>query len=202
LRFPSSPQAPAQILQESFMHRMSRLFLVAAPFVALTVPMGAAAALSDAGGTHVRFLAIGPAGMKITGEASTVKVIEEGPKVTIVVPLTPLQTGISLRDSHMREKYLEVSKFPDARLSVARSALKLPQEGASSEGDAPGELSLHGRTRPVKVHYHVKLAGGVYQASGTLRVDMTEYGIETPGYLGVSVKPGVDITVEFQAKDR
>jgi len=185
------------------MHRSLGSRLTTGIFFALsTMSVEAVAALADAGGAHVRFTAVGPAGMKIAGDGSQVTAREVSSRLVIAVPLAQLHTGIGLRDSHMREKYLEVSKFPEARLSVARDSLKLPAEGATSEGDAAGELSLHGRTKPVKFHYRVKLGGGVYRVSGALHLDMTDYGIEAPSYLGVSVKPGVDVDIEFQAKDR
>lgn len=185
------------------MRKLTPFALVVITTVAIPMAESAAlAALASVGSSHVRFTAIGPAGMKIAGDGSSVNASEAASKVVVSVPLAPLHTGIGLRDTHMREKYLEVQKFPEARLLVAKDSLKLPSEGAATEGDAPGELSLHGRTRPVRFHYKVKRAAGVFQVSGTLHIEMTDYGIEAPSYLGVSVKPGVDVDVEFQAKDR
>jgi len=184
------------------MRKLGRLVSVAlATITAAATEHAALAALASVGSGHVHFTAVGPAGMKIGGDSSAVNASEAAAKLTISVPLAPLHTGIGLRDTHMRDKYLEVQKFPEARLLVAKDSLKLPQEGATTEGDAPGELSLHGRTKPVKFHYKLKLASGVYRVSGYLHIEMTDYGIEAPSYLGVSVKPGVDIDVEFQAKN-
>jgi hypothetical protein len=36
-----------------------------------------------------------------------------------------------------------------------------------------------------------------YDVQGETKVDMRDFGIETPTYLGISVKPPVDITVSF-----
>src|SRR5579863_2237042 len=35
-------------------------------------------------------------------------------------PLATLDTGVGLRDKHMKDEYLEVQKFPEAKLVVAK----------------------------------------------------------------------------------
>jgi polyisoprenoid-binding protein YceI len=159
------------------------------------------AALSSAKDPHVTFGASGPAGMKIEGTTSELSVADDGDRVVITVPLGNLSTGIGLRDHHMREKYLEVPKFPTATLTVARSALKFPQAGDHATAEVPGMLLLHGQTRPVSVHYEAKASGTTFDAKGSLHVNMNDFGITVPVYLGVTVKPDVDIAASFQVAD-
>jgi polyisoprenoid-binding protein YceI len=113
------------------------------------------------------------------------------------VPLSNLATGIALRDRHMKEKYLEVQKYPDATLTVARSSLKVPPSGAHATADAPATLTLHGATRPVTVHYEASGEGDGLSVNGTFHVKMDEFGIAVPSYLGVTVKPDVDVHATF-----
>jgi polyisoprenoid-binding protein YceI len=80
---------------------------------------------------------------------------------------------------------------------VSRGALKLPPAGGSIEVDAPGTLTLHGKTRPVTVHYDAKADATGFAAHGKFRVNMGEYGITVPTYLGVTVKPEVDVSASF-----
>jgi polyisoprenoid-binding protein YceI len=157
----------------------------------------AAAALSAATDAHVGFAASGPAGMKIEGTTTDLTVADDGANVTVDVPLANLGTGIALRDHHMKEKYLEVPKYPSTTLVVARTALKFPSNGERVEGDAPGSLKLHGQTHPVSVHYDAKGDGAGYLVHGRLHVNMNDYGITVPTYLGVTVKPDVDVTASF-----
>jgi polyisoprenoid-binding protein YceI len=117
--------------------------------------------------------------------------------VTIAVPLANLTTGISLRDSHMRDKYLEVPKFPETTLTIARSALKIPNKGEGVQADVPATLTLHGQSRPVTVHYEARNDGPV-SANGRFHLVMTDYGITVPSYLGVTVKPDIDINASFK----
>jgi polyisoprenoid-binding protein YceI len=181
------------------MYRRPGFSIVALGLALFTVSATGNAAFSSASDGHVTFDAAGPAGFKIEGKTSEVSVSEVNGNVVITVALAHLTTGIDLRDSHMRDKYLEVPKFPTAVLTVARTALQLPAAGAQVEADAPATLTLHGTTRPVTVHYSSKSDGASCQTSGKLHINMNEYGITVPSYLGVTVKPEVDIVASFRA---
>lgn len=168
--------------------------------VVLLVGHGVANAVVRKGPAHVRFVAIGPMGMKIEGNSTTLDVKDDGHTAVIAVPLAPLKTGIGLRDRHMRDEYLEVSRFPDARLAVDDGAARLPDDKPAVDAAVRGKLTLHGQTRAVLVHYHAARSRDGIDVTGTLHIDMTDYGIRVPSYYGVTVKPGVDIDVEFQVQ--
>lgn len=170
--------------------------LVPAAFVAV-LALGANAKIAASGGS-VEFTAVGPAGLKINGKTSEVIASEDGQNVVVTVPLAKIDTGIALRNSHMRDKYLETGKYPNAVLTVAKGAVGLPNGGS---GEANGTLALHGKQKPVKFHYNVKKEGAEYAVSGTVHVNMSEFGIEQPSFAGASVKPDVDVAVSFRAKD-
>ncbi len=155
------------------------------------------AALSSPSDTKVSFLASGPAGLEIEGTTPDLVVADAGGSVELTVPLAKLTTGIDLRDKHMKEKYLEIAKFPSAILTVSRAALKLPAGGAPVELDVPGTLLLHGTTKPVTVHYDAKPEGAGLAAHGKFHINMNDYGIQVPTYLGITVKPEVDVTASF-----
>lgn len=172
-------------------------FGVAVLFVAAT----ASAALGQASNAAVSFLASGPGGLKIEGKTSELQVIEEGGKVRFVVPLGRLDTGIEIRNKHMREKYLEVPKFPNAELVVDRASLKFPADGQESTGQANGTMTIHGVSKPVAVNYRAKRSGNSYDLSGTLKINIKEYGVDVPSYLGVTVKPDVDLSISARVQD-
>jgi polyisoprenoid-binding protein YceI len=155
------------------------------------------AALSAATDSKVSFQASGPAGMKIEGTTAELSVADDGVNVVTTVALGNLTTGIGLRDHHMKEKYLEVAKYPVAILTIPRSALKVPHAGEQSSADVAGSVQLHGQTRPVSVHYEAKGEGPSLSVRGTFHVNMNEFGISVPVYLGVTVKPDVDVSASF-----
>jgi polyisoprenoid-binding protein YceI len=172
----------------------------AALLAMVTFSLVAAAKLSKTGGSTSGFKAAGPAGMNIDGKTSDLSVADDGTTITITIPLGNISTGIEIRDKHTKE-YLEVATYPTAELKVARAAIKFPAAGAESSGDARGSMKIHGQTRDVSFHYSAKLDGDTFSVKGTSRVNMNDFGMKTPSYLGVSVKPDVDVYTNFQAKD-
>ena len=172
---------------------------VTAALTALLVTAVAEAKLSRGGPATTTFTASGPGGLKIVGTTHDLDVVDDGQTVTISVPLANLTTGIALRDKHMKEKYLQVPSFPNATFKVPRSAL--PGVGASGEADVPGTMNIHGQNHPVTVHFKAQGAGTTSNVDGTAHVNMKDYGIEVPSYLGVTVKPDVDLAVHFVARD-
>lgn len=177
---------------------LRRVGIASASMALLTLSTAGYAGLSAASDAHVGFEVSGPAGLKIDGTTGDLTAVEDGGNVVLTVSLANLTTGIGLRDQHMREKYLEVPKFPATTLTVARSALTVPASGQKSAGDAPATLNLHGQSRPVTVHYESKADGTAVVTSGTFHINMNDFGITVPTYLGVTVKPGVDVTATFK----
>ena len=190
--------------------RFVRSFAVGASLLAtVAFPLVAAAKLSKTGSSSTVFNVSGQAGLTIAGTTSDMTIVDDGNsdmtivddgnKVTITVPLANIDTGIPLRNQHTKDA-LEVSKCPNAILQVARSALKFPAAGSASSGDAAGQLTIHCQTKPVTFHYSAKVAGAVYTITGTTSINMTDYGVNPPSYLGVTVKPAVGINTSFQAQ--
>ena len=183
------------------MNKLSIRSAFAVLLTALSVSVVADAKFVRKGESNVTFRATGPAGMKFDGRTHELSVSEDGGSVVVAVPLSGLSTGIALRDKHMKEKYLEVPKYPKAELRVARSSLKIPADGAETTGDSSGRVDLHGKNKVLPFHYVAKREGDLVKVVGSLRLNMKEFDVEVPSYLGVTVKPEVDITVRFETKD-
>lgn len=185
------------------MSRSSRPVLATSLLGALVLLAAAStadAALGRARGGVATVRATGPGGMNIEGKTSEVTVSEQDNKVHFVVPLGRVDTGIELRNKHMRN-YLEADRYPTAELVVDRSALKFPADGQDVSASAPGTMLLHGQSKPVTVNYRARRTGASYDVSGTTRVNINDYGIKTPSYLGVSVKPDVEIKLQATVDD-
>ena len=104
--------------------------------------------------------------------------------------LKALKTGISLRDRHMHDKYLETSKYPKASLS---SEIKLV-------GDSPysfkGMMKLHGVEKEVEGLMTINdLERGDFGFE--FNVDLSEFGIEIPSFMGVTVAETVVVSVDI-----
>jgi polyisoprenoid-binding protein YceI len=147
----------------------------------------------------VNFLAVGkPSALKIHGKAT-------GPEAKLELSdtrltgaaefdMNSLTTGIDLRDRHMKEKYLQVKEHPKARLTLTDAPVD-PAFAAtlsnSSERPFKAKLQLHGQEREVEGTYTAK--DGLVQAK--FQIKLTDYGIEIPSYLGITVAESVDVNV-------
>jgi polyisoprenoid-binding protein YceI len=145
--------------------------------------------ISDA---EVLFVAHGSLGMRIEGKTADLSVSRSGDALEFVVRLETLQTGIDVRDRHMRDEVFEVQRFPLARLRV----LHPPPPAATTSGTALGELTVHGQTRPVNVAFKLKPRSG-YDVTASFRMDLRDYGMTAPTYLGISVKPQIDVSADL-----
>ena len=168
---------------------MNRRPLILALLLAVaTVAIPAYAALVSYGVAHVRFKIAGPAGMTINGKSEDLTVNEKDGVLMVEVPLTDLKTGIGLRDKHLRG-YLNTKKYPKATLHVTRSALKVPANKESLEGKAQGRFTLHGKTREVPFTYKASNKNNQYRVQGRTKIDIRDFDIDVPCYLGVCTKP-------------
>lgn len=167
--------------------------------VAVALPGVVGATLSATGTPEVKFEARATAGLTIVGSTHEMLVEDDGTKLAVRVSLRRLATGIDLRDRHMKE-HLDTAHFRNAELSVQRSALRVPTTG-TIRASARGTLTLHGKTRPISFRYTAEHRGNVIQVRGTARVDMTQFGIEPPSYLGMSVEPVVQVSAGFDVQD-
>lgn len=147
----------------------------------------------------VQFTGIGPGGFKMVGKTAALSLVQDDKALTFVVALADLTTGIALRDRHMREKYLEVAKFPDVRLAVPLASLPNPAAGASTAGELKGTLSLHGKQREIPFKYEASCTvANVCTAKGSFTINIKEFDIVVPSYLGITLKPDVVVEAQFE----
>jgi polyisoprenoid-binding protein YceI len=96
------------------------------------------------------------------------------------VATATIKTGLPLRDDHMKNKYLEVAKYPKAYL----------RDVVATGGKFKATLEAHGVKKPVTGDYQV--VGNKVQAK--FKINQTEFGIPKTKYMGV----GADDEVEMQ----
>ena len=122
-------------------------------------------------------------------------------KGELSVELTTIDTGISLRNQHLREKYLQVAKgtgFDKASFSEIRVS---EATGGEFEGRSAftGSLVLHNMKRQVTGTAEIRRLGTSVRVEATFPVTLTDFGIEPPEYLGVGVANRVMVKVQFSA---
>src|ERR1051325_4834089 len=100
------------------------------------------------------------------------------------VDLMKLETGISLRDRHLRNNYLEVQK--GAEYAVAKMEnIKVQHLGGKTTFTAT--LMVHGQQRPISGTAEVQQDGKGYRVDATFPVQISAFQIPAPTYLSVGV---------------
>jgi polyisoprenoid-binding protein YceI len=118
-------------------------------------------------------------------------------KGALTVDLQTLETGIGLRDKHLKANYLEVEKgpeFAEARLQDIRV------ERLKGKTQFRGLLTLHGQTREVTGTADIKPNGSGYRMEATFPVKVADFQIPEPTYLGVGVADEVIVRVNLNAQ--
>jgi polyisoprenoid-binding protein YceI len=117
----------------------------------------------------------------------------------VVVDLRTLDTGISLRNEHLREKYLEVDKGPDYGQAVlSEIVLKgLNPDAPTGKGSFTASLTLHGVKKAVAGAVDAHPAGDGLRVKASFPVNLSDHNISEPRYLGVGVKNTVQIEAAF-----
>ena len=146
----------------------------------------------------ISFSAKANVGMVIDGTTSAIAVDEDAKNVTLTVATGTLTTNVELRDKHMKETYLETPKFPEAKLIIEKSCLALPEAGEKA-GECPAAFTLHGETKGVTVKYKAKVAGGSTEVDASFVANFIDHGVQEPKYMGIKVKPLVDVKAKFSA---
>lgn len=115
-------------------------------------------------------------------------------KGELAVDLRTLETGISLRDKHMRSNYLEVERgaeFAHAKLKDIRV------ERLAGKTTFRGMLTLHGQQKEVNGTAEINPKGDAYHLVATFPVRVSDFSIPEPTYLGVGVKDEIQVRVTF-----
>lgn len=101
----------------------------------------------------------------------------------VVVSLKNLKTGISLRDKHARDKYLEVNKYPTMTLVKA----------IGKNGKGKGRIRYRGVQKDVTGTY--KINGNKLDAEFPLK--LSDFKINGIKYMGVGVDDVVKVRVSL-----
>jgi len=120
---------------------------------------------------------------------------------SLVVDLRTIDTGIRLRNDHLREKYLEVDKAPGYdTATLSEIDLKgLSPDAPKGKGTFSGSFMLHGTRKTVGGPVEIREAGAGFLVKASFPVNLSDYNIPVPRYLGLGVKNTVQVEVTFLA---
>jgi len=154
-------------------------------FLSVSLLLLISSAVSFADSSATVSVKLSPAG-SFKADTKDVKgsAVQRGAEVTaenIMVDLKSLNSGIALRDEHMKNKYLDLKNHPHAILVFAR--------GNSGRGE--GKIKINGIEKPVSGIYKIK--GKELDAEFELK--LSDFGISGIKYMGVGVSDNVKVNV-------
>ena len=115
-------------------------------------------------------------------------------KITLSIEAASLDTGIGMRDSHLRsEDFLDVKRFPRITFESERI------EAAGRNASVYGRLTVHGVTREIAVPVRVDVTGLALVATGELVIDRRDYGLDYKSFINPI---GNDVRVSFTFRAR
>lgn len=149
------------------------------------------------------FIATGKPGfLKINGTGPDIKGnLDKGAKgITgeISVPMDKFVSGIDLRDEHMKEKYFEVKKYPEAVLKV--TSFELDSSGQAKEKPFKGTLKFHGIDKEVSGTASLVNEGTKQTIEATFPLTLSDFKIDVPTYAGVKVADTVVVEAKLQTE--
>lgn len=126
-------------------------------------------------------------GKKFTATAKGVKgkvVVQNGEYIPqgVSVDLKTLTTKMDLRDDHMKNKYLEVGKFPEAVLV----------SGRGKDGRGIGKIKIRGVEKEIKGTYKPL---NDKEVEAKFDLNLPDYKISGIRYMGIGVKDTVNVRV-------
>ncbi|MBN2365644.1 MAG: YceI family protein [Calditrichaeota bacterium] len=115
-------------------------------------------------------------------------------KAYFEVDLSTLDTGIGLRNSHMRNKYLETEKYPRAIFEGDMIDWKTVSAG-KHEISATGILKIHGEIKEISLISTLQQVPEGYRSITNFELNITDFGIEKPGFLLTSMDEQVRLRI-------
>jgi len=120
-------------------------------------------------------------------------------KTEFKVYLDSIDTGIGLRNTHMRENYLQTEKYPYAVYSG-----KITQVDTISTSEynikAAGEFDIHGTKHNKQINVKFFKYGELYKSTADFILKFSEFKIDQPSFLFNKVDDNIKIHLSLYFK--
>jgi len=123
--------------------------------------------------------------------------------VRVDVDLASLDTGIPMRNKHMRENHLHTDTYPKAVFEGGRileASGRTLNPGDTVRLKLSGRFELHGVKRTIEVPVDATRAkDGTLQVTTHFEVPLADYKINRPAFLMMKLEPTQHVTVQVTA---
>ena len=122
-----------------------------------------------------------------------------GSRIYFEVHLASLDTGISLRNRHMRENYLEVEAYPYATFDAGVDRIEASGDGGFRVV-ATGAFTAHGVSRERTLTCGAVPHGDGYRVRCAFSVHLQDHDIEIPRIMFMKLAPEVRLELAFRLR--
>ena len=131
--------------------------------------------------------------LKHQGDAVT-----EKSELYFEVDLRTLDTGIGLRNRHMREDYLHTDKYPFAKYSGRITGVS--EAGGKTTVSVKGSMDIHGVKKNLDITATLTKTATGMQAKSSFEVKLTDHKIEVPKFMFLKINEIMQLQLDFQLK--
>ena len=117
------------------------------------------------------------------------------------VDLNTLDTGIGLRNRHMRNNYLETEKYPSA--SYKGKLVKVERISETNYTvQSKGVMTIHGNGQPLLVNATITNNGEKFQMTCRFKVKLSDYKIKIPKLMFYKSNENMAIELDVYLTER
>lgn len=117
------------------------------------------------------------------------------------VNLDALDTGIGLRNRHMKENYLETFRYPYAQLN----GKVIDEEKISdnkSKVTVDGEMFIHGVAKKITVQGTIEKNKPSYRIQTDFIIKLSDYKIEIPSLMFMRISEDIKLVLDFYLREK
>jgi polyisoprenoid-binding protein YceI len=124
--------------------------------------------------------------------------LSESSDLYFEVDLRTLDTGIGLRNRHMREEYLHTDKYPYAKFSGTISNVR--DAGSNSTANVKGTMDIHGVKKTMEVSATLSPTSSGLRAKVSFIVKLTDHNIEVPKFMFLKISEDMKLELDVYLK--
>jgi polyisoprenoid-binding protein YceI len=112
------------------------------------------------------------------------------------VDLNTLDTGIGLRNRHMRENYLETEKYPVTYYEGSLTSV-VEESGGNFILESEGKIFIHGIEKDLNVKGKMIATDNGYNIKVKFNVKLSDFNIEIPSIMFYKIDENMDLYLDF-----
>jgi len=116
--------------------------------------------------------------------------------IYLEVDLNTLDTGIGLRNRHMRENYLETEKYPFTYFK-GRITSAVASDSGFTKVNADGKIFIHGVEKAIQVAGKLTPLADGFRIECKFIVKLSDFNIEIPSIMFYKIDENMDMQLDF-----